>query len=370
MSFSLGRKVSFIFLFMLLICSSYVVSAGVDRNAGMEKMGYELRDNRWVHSETGVIMNVKFVNQMSESEFRKNVVTHYGWVSEGDSYYIDGASGYNRTYDQLLGASDKDFDGYMRTGELVGEHGWTYEDERFSNGYDTMALSDNDIANLSDDEYNGFTRSDKLIHAGYDHDDSNVNWEHENGDRGMDEYNEFTTEQAGGWNEDTFDEVLFSGEMVNSDYNYNPEADSWKNANTGKEYTTDDAKSRFKDPFGTYAPTDMASGSGGLVPCGNEGTPCTLCHLFVGINNILAWGRNILVSVAFLVIVVAGIMYITSAGNQQSMESAKGVLKRALTGFAVVLGAWLIVNIAMNLIATREGLGVNATSWSKFECKL
>ncbi|MFC1623223.1 pilin [Patescibacteria group bacterium] len=113
---------------------------------------------------------------------------------------------------------------------------------------------------------------------------------------------------------------------------------------------------------------DIADAAG-LVPCGGrDEDPCTLCHLFIGINNVLTWGRNILVSVAFLAIVVAGIIYIVSAGSQQTMEMAKTMLKQALIGFVVVLGAWLIVNTVMNLISTRSDLGVNATSWSEFEC--
>lgn len=111
------------------------------------------------------------------------------------------------------------------------------------------------------------------------------------------------------------------------------------------------------------------SDAAGLVPCGGKDEdPCTLCHLFIGINNILTWMRNVLVAVGTFAIVGAGILYIVSAGSQQMMETAKTMIKQALIGVAVVLGSWLIVNTVMNVLSVRSDLGVSATSWNKFEC--
>jgi len=112
----------------------------------------------------------------------------------------------------------------------------------------------------------------------------------------------------------------------------------------------------------------------GIVPCGrNAGTaeemqPCTLCHLFIGIHRIIEWGFKILTFVAVASLVGAGIMYIISAGNEKMMETAKNLTKHTLMGFAIVLGAWLIVNYSMILLSKQDDLGIGVTSWSEFNC--
>jgi len=117
----------------------------------------------------------------------------------------------------------------------------------------------------------------------------------------------------------------------------------------------------------------------GLVPCGltsNKSDKCTLCHLFEGIQNIVNWGKTILLVVALVAIVAGAIMYIISAGNSGMMESAKGLIKQALWGVAIVLGAWVIVNTSLWLIASKLYTGTGTTngsfmsigSWYNFDC--
>lgn len=119
----------------------------------------------------------------------------------------------------------------------------------------------------------------------------------------------------------------------------------------------------------------LFSDAAGIVPCGrNSGTaeemaPCTLCHLIIGIKKIIDFGSTILVIVAVVVIVAAGIMYVISAGSDQQMEKAKNLLKQALTGFTVVLGAWLIINTAMLVLSVNyANLGITTAGWSDFAC--
>lgn len=119
--------------------------------------------------------------------------------------------------------------------------------------------------------------------------------------------------------------------------------------------------------------------SSGLVPCGrntdnpetaqDETDACTLCHFIVGIKSLIDWGFGILVFVAIAALVISGIMYIVSAGNESMMEKAKGYIKQTLTGFIIVLGAWLIINYTMVLLGTRSDLGISVGGWSDFECR-
>ncbi|NCU41833.1 MAG: hypothetical protein EOM19_03870, partial [Candidatus Moranbacteria bacterium] len=86
--------------------------------------------------------------------------------------------------------------------------------------------------------------------------------------------------------------------------------------------------------------------SSGLVPCGrqcdnpdteeDETQMCNLCHLIVGMDRILDYLLLLLGFVAFLMLVVAGIMYLVSAGNQTIISSAKKAIGAGLVGFTIV----------------------------------
>lgn len=110
------------------------------------------------------------------------------------------------------------------------------------------------------------------------------------------------------------------------------------------------------------APPPGSTSSGkGLVPCGrtvddpttaiNEDAPCTICHLVLGVEGIIQWGLKVMTYIAIAVIVAMAILYIVSAGNEGLMETAKKGITASLVGFAVMLGAWLIVNTVITIFA-------------------
>ncbi len=110
----------------------------------------------------------------------------------------------------------------------------------------------------------------------------------------------------------------------------------------------------------------------GLVPCGrtpnpanqngdpdlstpiNESAPCTVCHLVVGSQGLIAWGLKVMTFIAVAVIVAMAILYIVSAGNEGLMSTAKSGITASLIGFAVMLGAWLIVSTVINTLADTQ----------------
>jgi hypothetical protein len=63
----------------------------------------------------------------------------------------------------------------------------------------------------------------------------------------------------------------------------------------------------------------------------------------------------------------SGVMYIISAGDDGMMTSAKNFAKACLIGFAVVLGAWLIVNVTMWVISAQM-LNIQHLNWYEFHC--
>jgi hypothetical protein len=116
--------------------------------------------------------------------------------------------------------------------------------------------------------------------------------------------------------------------------------------------------------------TVLADGTmpGGLVPCGNGNDPCTLCHFIVGFHNLVTVMLQLLVVVALAGIFIAGVMYIISAGDETMITNAKNFLKASLTGFVVVLGAWLIVNVTMWVFSVDLKISIDKDNWYTFDC--
>ncbi|MCA9364691.1 MAG: alpha/beta hydrolase [Candidatus Moranbacteria bacterium] len=147
-----------------------------------------------------------------------------------------------------------------------------------------------------------------------------------------------------------------------------------------------------QDPSSVYKSTCSASdNTSGLVPCGrqcdnpdtadiDESAPCTLCHLILGIQLLVKWGMFIVTVIAVSVVVIAGIIYIISAGNQSMMTLAKQAIVYALAGFAIVLGAWVIINTIFWILvggAANQGtdtssflsrIGLSGKNWYTFTC--
>jgi len=107
-----------------------------------------------------------------------------------------------------------------------------------------------------------------------------------------------------------------------------------------------------------------------IVPCGKSGgSPCTICHLIVGIQNLVNWGKNILVTVAVVGIVIAGIIYMLSSGSETMITTAKSCFKASLVGFTIAIAAWLMINAVLFwLISAKTDLGVGVTGWNSFSC--
>ncbi len=125
--------------------------------------------------------------------------------------------------------------------------------------------------------------------------------------------------------------------------------------------------------------SDSSFWNSGIVPCGrncnntnttaDETKPCTLCHFIVGFNDLINYGFKILVFLALVCLVIAGVMYILSAGNEQMITTAKTFIKQVLYGFGFVLAAWLLIFIVMNYFGVKSDLGIEKTEgWTKFTC--
>jgi hypothetical protein len=127
----------------------------------------------------------------------------------------------------------------------------------------------------------------------------------------------------------------------------------------------------------TFLLLPLAPAEAGIIPCGlttddaaqtgDQTARCTLCHLVVGIQNIIVLLRNIMSAVAIAVIVAMAFVYITSAGDEGRMRFAKGGMVAALIGFCIILLAWVIVNFVLTM-PIFSGTGLIRAGWDTFQC--
>ncbi len=127
----------------------------------------------------------------------------------------------------------------------------------------------------------------------------------------------------------------------------------------------------------TYQKVECAEEQqGGLVPCGrncddseteiNEQAPCTFCHFLVLFKRIVDFVmKDIAFPVLILMIVVGGIMFLTSSGSEKQLTKAKEILKSAVIGLLIILLAWLVIDIVINVLTNGEGPFQN---WNEISC--
>ena len=99
-----------------------------------------------------------------------------------------------------------------------------------------------------------------------------------------------------------------------------------------------------------------------LVPCGGDKTGsterCTICHLVDGIHGIVQFVVKLIAVTATVVIVIAGVMYIISAGNPAMITMAKTAIKSALIGVIVVLTAFMMITFIVNTVFDNYNSGL------------
>ncbi len=109
--------------------------------------------------------------------------------------------------------------------------------------------------------------------------------------------------------------------------------------------------------FFLLAPLQI-SAQGGLVPCGQAGNPCTLCHLFELFSNIVTFLLvTVVPPVATLFLVWGGVLFYTAMGDSNKIKKAKGLLVSVIIGIVIVYGAHIFVSMILS------ALGVVDVQW-------
>lgn len=118
------------------------------------------------------------------------------------------------------------------------------------------------------------------------------------------------------------------------------------------------------------------SAADGLVPCGrladnlatgdvDESKPCDLCAAFYMLKKIINFATELAIGIAVFILVIAGLLYVFSAGNPAKIELAKSAITYALTGLAIIFAAWLVIAVIL------QGLGyADINTWNQVNCNL
>lgn len=125
---------------------------------------------------------------------------------------------------------------------------------------------------------------------------------------------------------------------------------------TGGSYTLSGLKVNYEEPLSQI--------TGGLVPCGRncddtstlirEDAPCTLCATFVLSKRVVDFTFTyIVIPLAILMFVIAGILFLFAAEDIQRIKQAKTLSTMAAIGLVVIFSAWLLVNLVV-FFATEE----------------
>ncbi len=107
---------------------------------------------------------------------------------------------------------------------------------------------------------------------------------------------------------------------------------------------------------GILCPPDAERGTG-IVPPGCGGT--------ITAEGIIGFVLNLLLFVAFIAalvfLIIGGIKWIMSGGDKEGTNKAKETVTSALIGLAVVLAAWILINIVINVMTGGQSTIGNIT---------
>ncbi len=133
----------------------------------------------------------------------------------------------------------------------------------------------------------------------------------------------------------------------------------------------------FIAPISAFA---QPSFTGQLVPCGEPcATPdgrdgireCTTCDLVALTQRIINFLIFAAVVIAVLLFVYAGFLMVSAGGNEGQLSTAKGIFWSVLIGIIIVLAAWLIVNVIMQVLYREPGTtdaGITFRPWNQIIC--
>lgn len=85
-----------------------------------------------------------------------------------------------------------------------------------------------------------------------------------------------------------------------------------------------------------------------IIDC--QGVKCNSWQNLVNTaNNLIVFLFRIAIALASVSFAYAGFLYVTAAGDEGKIKQAHGIFGKVLTGFVVMLVAWLLVKLILRL---------------------
>lgn len=109
---------------------------------------------------------------------------------------------------------------------------------------------------------------------------------------------------------------------------------------------------------------------GGLVPCT---TNCNFCDLFTLVERVVQKiFLEIVPVVATLLVAVAGILMLTSGGENGRISKAWEMLRNVVIGLAIMYSSWIVVHGVLTVLIDRNTSSVADIifPWNDIECKI
>lgn len=117
------------------------------------------------------------------------------------------------------------------------------------------------------------------------------------------------------------------------------------------------------DTIGTYSGGTASSGKAeGLVTCGNPNQPaCGFSDIFGMLNRFISFLIMYIVpSIATILIMYAGFLFLNSAGEAAAHTKAKNILRQTIIGIILIVGAWVVIKTIL------IGLGYDSSIFPTF----
>lgn len=112
-----------------------------------------------------------------------------------------------------------------------------------------------------------------------------------------------------------------------------------------------------------------------IMPCGwdvdydGDIDECQFCHLWQLASNIVNFVTfNLALTVAPILFVVAGVLFLTSGGSEERLKKARAIFLNTIIGLVIIFCSWLLVDTIIKTVAGRDeesGLKLRA-AWSEF----
>jgi len=88
--------------------------------------------------------------------------------------------------------------------------------------------------------------------------------------------------------------------------------------------------------------------SGTILPACIETGNCSLCEIVKAFANLGDFMLGLIGSIAFLLLLYGGYVWLTSGGNKEKIQKGRNVMVSTIIGLLFFMGAWQIVNFIVS----------------------